>query len=144
MSCSYGRRAQCTLRQECTRAKDGRSLKRHMRQDELDSMLVSAKSREAKRDIRTRQHLAERSFARSKRYGYKRARWRRLWRMEIQDYLVAADQNIAVLVNDSKDKLAESNVQRMHRGRTHVRQLAYLITDSLLKISSDEFVLVSG
>jgi transposase len=125
--------AQCTLRQKCTRAKDGRSLKRHIRQDELDSMLVTAKSREAKRDIRTRQHLAERSFARSKRYGYKRARWRRLWRMEIQDYLVAAVQNITVLANHSKNKLAESNVQRVHSTRIQRQEWAYFYIDTLFR-----------
>ena len=75
--------AGCALREQCTRSKDGRTLKRHRRQDALDSMLATAGSREAKRDIRTRQHLSERSFALSTRYGYKRARWRRLWRMEI-------------------------------------------------------------
>jgi hypothetical protein len=40
-----------------------RTLKRHARQDELDNMLEDAKSREAKTDINTRQHLSERSFA---------------------------------------------------------------------------------
>jgi hypothetical protein len=89
----------CVFRGRCTRSKDGRTLKRHRRQEALDRMLATAASREAKRDIRTRQHLSERSFARSTRYGYKRARWRRLWRMEIQDYLVAAVQNITILAN---------------------------------------------
>jgi hypothetical protein len=117
--------AQCRLRQRCTRAKDGRSVKRHLRQDALDSMLATAKSREAKRDICTRQHLSERSFAQSKRYGYKRARWRRLWRMQIQDYLIAAVQNIMVLANHSKDKLAESNVLRMDIARIQSQKLAY-------------------
>jgi transposase len=91
--------AGCVLKEQCTRSKNGRTLKRHMRQALLDSMLAAAGSGEAKRDIRTRQHLSERSFARSTRYGYKRARWRRLWRMEIQDYLVAAVQNITILAN---------------------------------------------
>jgi len=89
--------AHCHLRDRCTRSRNGRTAKRHSRQDELDLMLEGAKSREAKRDIRTRQHLSERSFAWSKRYGYKRARWRRLWRMQIQDFLVAAVQNISIL-----------------------------------------------
>jgi hypothetical protein len=75
--------ARCELRKKCTRAKDGRSLKRHVRQDELDIMLNEANSKSAKRDIKHRQDLSERSFAWSTRYGYKRARWRRLWRMEI-------------------------------------------------------------
>ncbi len=102
---SSGICAQCQLRAQCTRAKDGRSLKRHARQDELDVMLKYASSRQSKKDIRTRQHLSERSFAQSKRYGYKRARWRRLWRMQIQDFLVAALQNIKILVNHSKSKV---------------------------------------
>ena len=97
--------AQCQLREKCTRAKDGRSLKRHARQDDLDLMLKVANSRRAKRDIRTRQHLSERSFDQSKRYGYKRARWRRLWRVKIQDFLIAALQNIQILISHSKNKL---------------------------------------
>jgi hypothetical protein len=97
------------LRRECTRAKDGRSLKRHTRQDELDIMFKGATSRQAKRDIKTRQHLSERSFAHSTRYGFKRARWRRLWRMEIQDFLIAAVQNIRILI-DHWEGRAQSNV----------------------------------
>lgn len=97
--------AKCQFKERCTRAKDGRTLKRHVRQDELDMMVKIAHSREAKKDIKTRQHLSERSFAQSKRYGYKRARWRRLWRMEIQDFLIAAVQNIMILINHLKDKV---------------------------------------
>ncbi len=40
----------------------------------------------------------ERSFARGTRYGYKRARWRGLWRVQIQEYLTASIQNIMVLL----------------------------------------------
>ena len=90
--------AQCPLRDPCTRAKDGRSLKRHLRQDELDYLRKEASTPTAMRDIKKRQDLSERSFAWSTRYGYKRARWRRLWRMEIQDFLVAAIQNISILI----------------------------------------------
>jgi transposase len=104
--------AQCRLREKCTRAKDGRSLKHHARQDDLDSMLKCANSRQAKRDMKTRQHLSERSFAQSKRYGYKRARWRRLWRVKIQDFLIAALQNIQILISHSKSKV-ESKVNAL-------------------------------
>jgi hypothetical protein len=45
----------------------------------------------------------ERSFARSVPYGFKRARWRRLWRVRIQEYLTAAIQNIMVLVRNVKE-----------------------------------------
>ncbi len=39
----------------------------------------------------------ERSFARSTRYGFDRARWRGLWRVAIQEYVVCALQNIMTL-----------------------------------------------
>jgi len=105
----------CQLKDKCTRSKSGRTLKRHERQDELDVIIKKTKSRESKRDLKTRQHLSERSFARATRYGFKRARWRRLWRMEIQDYLIAAIQNIKVLINQQKHRLSKSNVIECRR-----------------------------
>lgn len=104
--------AHCELRDQCTRSKGGRTLKRHVRQDELDTALQQAQSSTAARDIRDRKHISECSFARSTRYGYKRSRWRRLWRVRIQDFLIAAIQNIMVLITVSKDKLSKSNAQR--------------------------------
>src|SRR3989337_1362498 len=74
----------CDLRPQCTRNKAGRTVKRHLRQDELDYMRALARTTTSKQDIKTRQHLMERSFARAKRYGYDRARWRGLWRVRIQ------------------------------------------------------------
>ena len=88
----------CTLRQQCTKNKSGRTIKRHLRQTELEQMREKSRSAKAKRDIRTRQHLMERSFARATRYGFDRARWRGLWRMQIQEYLVCAVQNIQVFI----------------------------------------------
>ncbi len=93
----------CQLKEKCTKAKSGRTLKRHIRQDDLDFMLEQANNRESKTDIKTRQHLMERSYARSTRYGYKRARWRRLWRVQIQEYLTASIQNIMVLLRNVKE-----------------------------------------
>jgi transposase len=101
----------CHLRDKCTRAKGGRTLKRHLRQDDLDKMLEEAKSRSSKKDLRERQHLSERSFAESTRYGFKKARWRGLWRMEIQDFLIAAVQNITILIRQSKRRMSKSNVK---------------------------------
>jgi transposase len=93
----------CQLRERCTKSKSGRTLKRHVRQDDLDFMVKQADSRESQKDIRTRQHLMERSFARGTRYGYQRARWRRLWRVEIQEYLTAGIQNMMVLFRNIKE-----------------------------------------
>jgi len=91
--------AACELRDQCTKNKAGRTIKRHLRQNELDTMRQGSNSPDAKRDIKTRQHLMERTFARGERLGIKRARWRRLWRMEIQEYLTCAIQNVQILIS---------------------------------------------
>lgn len=95
--------AACALRDQCTRNKQGRTVKRHLRQPDLDIMRARTRSSRAKRDIRTRQHLMERSFARGTRYGFDRARWRGLWRVQIQEYVTAAIQNIQVLIRYGKN-----------------------------------------
>jgi len=90
--------AVCELRGQCTRNKAGRTVKRHLRQDDLNAMRQRSQSVEARQDIKTRQHLMERSFARSTRYDFDHARWRGLWRMRIQELLVCSIQNIQVLI----------------------------------------------
>jgi len=93
----------CSLRDQCTDAKRGRTLRRHRRHDEVQRMRARAHSFSSKKDLKTRQHLMERSFARAVRFGFKRARWRRLWRVRIQEYLTAAIQNIMILVRSVKE-----------------------------------------
>jgi transposase len=93
----------CSLRDKCTDAKRGRTLRRHLRHDEIQLMRERAQSFGSKKDLKTRQHLMERSFARAVRFGFKRARWRRLWRVRIQEYLTAAIQNIMILVQYVKE-----------------------------------------
>lgn len=90
--------ASCHLREQCTKNKSGRTIKRHLRQEELERMRQGSRSAKARRDIKTRQHLVERSYARGAWYGFDRARWRRLWRVEIQEYLIATIQNIEILL----------------------------------------------
>jgi hypothetical protein len=90
--------AACSLREQCTKNKSGRTVKRHLRQTELDRMREISRSNVSKKDIKTRQHLMERSFARGTRYGFNQARWRGLWRMRIQEYLTCAIQNIQILI----------------------------------------------
>ena len=68
----------------------------------LDQMRAVCKTSASKRDIKIRQHLMERSFARGKRYGYDRSRWRGLWRNQIQEYMTAAIQNIEALIRYAK------------------------------------------
>ena len=88
----------CDLREQCTKNKSGRTIKRHLRQEDLDRMREASRLAKAKRDIKMRQHLMERSYARGTRYGFDRARWRGLWRVQIQEYLISAVQNIEVLL----------------------------------------------
>ncbi len=90
--------AACRLREQCTKNKSGRTVKRHLQQDVIDMMREASRSAKSQRDIKTRQHLMERSFARATRYGFDRARWRGLWKMRIQEYLTCAIQNIQILV----------------------------------------------
>lgn len=103
----------CSLRPHCTKNKAGRTVKRHLRQEELDNMRALAGTAVSKNDIKTRQHLMERSFARAKRYGYDRARWRRLWRVRIQEYLIASIQNIQILLKYGTDPRIAVAVRRV-------------------------------
>jgi len=49
--------------------------------------------------------LIERSFAdAANNHHFKRARWRRLWRQQIQDYLIAAIQNVRILLAHQNPK----------------------------------------
>ncbi len=106
----------CPLRIQCTRSQSaGRTLKRHERQEILDSLRTHAQSQSARRDIRIRQHFMERSFAQGKRYGLKRARWRGLWRVQIQDYLIAAFQNIELLITHGGPKPRAALAERISR-----------------------------
>jgi transposase len=91
--------AACSLRPQCTRASSGRTVHRHEHQALLDRARQQAHSVAAHRDRHRRQHVAEVSFAdAANHHGFKRARWRRLWRVQIQDWLIAAIQNIKILL----------------------------------------------
>lgn len=90
--------AACSRKSQCTKNALGRTVHRHIRKDAIDAMTALTSTTRAKRDIRLRQTLMERSFARGTRYGFDEARWRGLWKVSIQEYLTAAIQNIQVLI----------------------------------------------
>jgi transposase len=91
--------AQCVLRSQCTRAKTARTLLRHEQAEILQQCRAVANSQAAVRDRKRRQYLIEGSFAdAANNHGFKRARWRRLWRQQIQDWLIAAVQNIRIFL----------------------------------------------
>ncbi|MES1166849.1 MAG: transposase [Pseudomonadota bacterium] len=91
--------AACPLRAQCTAAPSGRGITRHREHDLVRRARAQATSPEAKRDYRRRRSLMEGSFAQSANcHGCKRARWRRVWRQQIQDWLIATCQNVKLLV----------------------------------------------
>jgi len=88
----------CPLREQCTRSRTGRTLKRHRDQPLLDRARRQSHSRAAVLDRKRRQHFQERNFAdAANHHGFKRARWRGLWRQAIQDHVIAALQNLRLL-----------------------------------------------
>lgn len=91
--------AHCPLRQQCTDAKGGRRVQRLNRQAELDALRMRAASPAAIADRKRRRYLMEGSFADAANcHGFKRARWRGLWRQRIQGHLIAVCQNVRILI----------------------------------------------
>jgi Na+-translocating ferredoxin:NAD+ oxidoreductase RnfC subunit len=89
----------CALRAQCTRSAYGRTVQRHEKQELLNVARAQANSLAAHRNRQRRWHLMEKSFAdAANNHHFKRARWRRLWRQQIQDYLIAAIQNVRILL----------------------------------------------
>lgn len=97
--------AACVCRGQCTRARDGRSLTRSLLQEWID-WADGCWSREHRRRLRRRRMIrAEGSFAdAANHHGYKRARWRGLAGMTMQNLLVAAAQNLRKLLRTSGRK----------------------------------------
>lgn len=93
--------AACPLRSKChhNTKHPCRVIHRLPKQALLDAARAQSHSREAKRDRVRRKWLMEGSFADSaNNHGLKRSRWRRLWRQQIQDYMIAAVQNVRILI----------------------------------------------
>ncbi|NQT19172.1 MAG: transposase [Planctomycetes bacterium] len=99
-ACPIGVCGVCSLRPQCTRAEGAaRTVKRHYNQEAVDAGRAQSQSVAAKRDRLRRKWLMEGSFADgANNHGFKRSRWRRLWRQQIQDYLIAAVQNLRILM----------------------------------------------
>lgn len=88
--------AACKLRKQCTNG-TARSITRHLRQTEIDLVVADLTTEAVCNDLRRRKHFMERSFAVATRHGFKRCRWRGLWRAEIHELLVATAQNVTIL-----------------------------------------------
>jgi len=92
--------AECSLRACCTRSATGRTVTRPIFSELVEAGRQQAQSAAARASFARRKHLIEGSFAdASNNHGFKRARWRGLWRQQIQDWLIAAVQNLRILVS---------------------------------------------
>ena len=109
----------CKLRAFCTRSRTGRTIHRHRDQELIEKARKIANSKAAKRDLKRRQHLMERSFADAANcHGLKRSRWRGLWKQAIQDLLIATVQNLRKLtrhLSQADPELADSLAQLVRR-----------------------------
>ncbi len=125
---------ECALRDKCTRSKSARTIKRHHRQRELDQMLRISHSAWAKRDLNRRKHLMERSFAdAANNHGFKRSRWRGLKRVSIQNLIIAAVQNIRILI--SKGRTPSGVAQEQLQALTNRQQMAAVLGDCCLRLT---------
>ncbi len=89
----------CPGRSHCTTSKQApRSILRPVKQELIDRCRKQAMSDEGRAARKNRMARMEGSFAWSTRLGYKRARWRGLHRMCIQDLLIATTQNCLILL----------------------------------------------
>jgi transposase len=89
----------CALREQCTKSKRGRSIQRHQQAELVAAARAEANSPAGRYSRQRRQHVMEGSFADAvNNHGAKKARWRGLWRQQIQSWLIAAVQNLRVLL----------------------------------------------
>ena len=107
----------CPLRAQCTRSQTARSVKRHEGHELIQRGREQAHSPAAYRDRQRRKWRMEGSFAdAANNHGFKRARWRRLWRQQIQDYLIATVQNLRILLRHRPAPLPTATLQGLLRG----------------------------
>ncbi len=91
--------AACPLRTQCTDGRMGRQITRHAAQDVMDQADRCLLPGQRRYFLRRRAIRAEGSFAdAANRHGYKRARWRGLRKMTIQNLLIATLQNLRKLI----------------------------------------------
>jgi len=95
----------CPIRKKCTTSRDGRRIMRNADQDWIDWADECLPQHIRKSLMIRRQIRAEGSFADAgNNHGYKRARWRGLANMTIQNLMIAAIQNLRKLLRTGLDR----------------------------------------
>lgn len=91
--------AACPLRAQCTDSAQGRSIQRHVQAEVVAAGQAEAASPAGRYSRQRRQHVMEGRFAdAANNHGAKQARWRGLGRQQIQSWLIAAVQNLRLLL----------------------------------------------
>jgi len=118
----------CALQPRCTTSKRYlRKLKRHVAHEQIEKARAESHSGWGRRDRRRRQHVMEGSFAAAaNHHGFKRARWRRLQNQRIQDYLIAACQNIRIFMRNGRLKPAAAMAAVLTNPSRPTTLLSYL------------------
>lgn len=120
--------AGCALRAQCTQSKSGRTLTRPIFSELVELGREQARSTAAMKDRVRRKHLMEGSFADARNnHGFKRARWRGLWRQRIQDWLIAAVQNLRILMRRGGRQAASAGASAIVDLKTALAPLMVLL-----------------
>lgn len=122
----------CSVRAFCTKGAKGRTLHRPVRAAILERAHARTRTERGQKQKKLRRWMMEGSFAHSVRLGYKRARARGLRNMRIQDFLVAAVQNLLILIRaktrNSAENPAHTALERVNRLVLAVRLLIRSLT----------------
>ena len=103
--------AGCALRGQCTKSKRGRSIRRHVQTELIETARAEASGWAARYSRKRRRHVMEGSFADAfNNHGAKKARWRGLARQRIQSWLIAVVQNLRVLLRNQAGRPAKEAV----------------------------------
>jgi IS5 family transposase len=95
--------AACPLKAQCSAGKGGRLMSRYDLQEYIEWADACGPANWRRGMMRRRKIRAEGSFAdAANNHGYKRARWRGLWKMTVQNLMVATVQNIRKLVHAAR------------------------------------------
>jgi transposase len=114
--------ANCALREQCTQSKRGRSVRRHVQAALVEVSRAEANSPAGRYSRQRRQHVMEGSFADAvNNHGAKKARWRGVWRQKIQSWLIAAVQNLRILLRHQTTGSDRATVVALTWGRRRER-----------------------
>jgi transposase len=131
----------CPLKNKCTPSKYGKRFYRHANQDVIDWADDCLSPRQRKHLMGRRRSVMEGSFAdATNNHGYKRSRWRRLWRVTIQNLLIAALQNLRKLLSAVKRKPRRANFMEFLPIRSVISEDSLALMDvstSILQITSN-------